>query len=261
MGRRSSSQPLAIWTNGELVGRWTPATRRPMELRYEDGWLASSAARPLSLSLSLSLPLPLPLVGNEPLRGDRVEYFFDNLLPDSGTIRRRLAQRYSAGSEDTFDLLAAVGRDCVGAVQLLPADEAPTGFDRIEGEALDDEAVAALLRATVTTGSFASHGKDQDYRISIAGAQEKTALMRHAGQWMRPLGATPTTHIIKLPMGLVGNMQADMRTSVCNEWLCLKFMEARPARRQGPSRVRRPPRRPGAPGCQSLPSSALPLVR
>lgn len=110
------------------------------------------------------------------------------------TIRRRLAQRYSAGSEDTFDLLAAIGRDCVGAVQLLPADEVPTGFDRIEGEALDDEAVAAL--------------------------------MRHAGQWMRPLGATPTTHIIKLPMGLVGNMQADMRTSVCNEWLCLKFMEA-----------------------------------
>ncbi len=220
MGRRSSSQPLAIWTNGELVGHWTPATRRPMELRYEDGWLASSAARPLSLSL------PLPLVGNEPLRGDRVEYFFDNLLPDSSAIRRRLAQRYSAGSEDTFDLLAAIGRDCVGAVQLLPADEAPTGFDRIEGEALDDEAVAALLRATVTTGSFASHGKDRDFRISIAGAQEKTALLRHAGQWMRPLGATPTTHIIKLPMGLVGNMQADMRTSVCNEWLCLKFMEA-----------------------------------
>jgi len=45
---------------------------------------------------------------------------------------------------------------------------------------------------------------------------EKTALLRHKGQWLRPLGATPTTHIIKLPMGLVGNMQADMRTSVYN---------------------------------------------
>ena len=133
MARRSSSQPMAIWTNGELVGHWTPAMRRPMELRYEDSWLASRSARPLSLSL------PLPLVGNEPLRGDRVEYFFDNLLPDSATIRRRLAQRYSAGSEDTFDLLSAIGRDCVGAVQLLPVDEAPTGFDRIEGEVLDDE--------------------------------------------------------------------------------------------------------------------------
>ena len=220
MGRRSRNQPLAIWANGELVGRWTPATRRPMELRYEDSWLVSTSARPLSLSL------PLPLMGNEPLRGDRVESFFGNLLPDSGVIRMRLAQRFSAGSEDTFDLLAAIGRDCVGAVQLLPVDEEPTGFNSIEGEVLDDEGVAAVLRATVSSGSFAHHDKDHDFRLSIAGAQEKTALLRHEGRWLRPLGTTPTTHIIKLPLGLVGNMQADMRTSVYNEWLCLKFMEA-----------------------------------
>ena len=198
------------------MGHWTPASRRPMELRYDEGWLASRSARPLSLSL------PLPLVGNEPLRGDRVENFFDNLLPDSSAIRRRLAQRYSGGSEDTFDLLAAIGRDCVGAIQLLPVDEEPTGFDRIEGQVLDDEGVAAMLRTTVSNGSFAGQG--QDFRISIAGAQEKTALLRHEDNWLRPLGATPTTHIIKLPLGLVGNMQADMRTSVYNEWLCLTFM-------------------------------------
>ena len=191
-----------------------------MELRYEDSWLTSRSARPLSLSL------PLPLVGNEPLRGDHIEHFFANLLPDSGAIRRRLAQRYSSGSEDTFDLLAAIGRDCVGAVQLLPGDEPPTGFDRIEGEVMNDEAVAALLRSTVSNGQFAHQEKDRDFRISIAGAQEKTALLRHGEKWLRPLGATPTTHIIKLPLGLVGNMQADMRTSVYNEWLCLKFMEA-----------------------------------
>lgn len=220
MARRSRSQPLAVWTNGELVGRWTPTTRRPMELRYEDSWLTSRSARPLSLSL------PLPLVGNEPLRGAHIEHFFDNLLPDSGVIRRRLAQRYSSGSEDTFDLLSAIGRDCVGAVQLLPRDEPPTGFDRIEGEVLNDEAVAALLRSTVSNGQFAHQEKDRDFRISIAGAQEKTALLRHGEKWLQPLGATPTTHIVKLPLGLVGNMQADMRTSVYNEWLCLKFMEA-----------------------------------
>jgi serine/threonine-protein kinase HipA len=220
VARRSSSQPLAVWTNGELVGRWTPTTRRPMELRYEDSWLTSRSAR------SLSLSLPLPLVGNEPLRGAHIEHFFDNLLPDSGVIRRRLAQRYSSGSEDTFDLLTAIGRDCVGAVQLLPGDEPPTGFDRIEGEVLNDEAVAALLRSTVSNGQFAHQEKDRDFRISIAGAQEKTALLRHGEKWLQPLGATPTTHIIKLPLGLVGNMQADMRTSVYNEWLCLKFMEA-----------------------------------
>ncbi|MEY4710807.1 MAG: hypothetical protein RIS88_257 [Pseudomonadota bacterium] len=220
MGRRSSAQPLAIWANGELVAHWTPASRQPMALRYDDSWLASPSARPLSLSL------PLPLVGNEPLRGDRVEYFFDNLLPDSGTIRRRLAQRYAAGSDDTFDLLAAIGRDCVGAVQFLPADASPAGFDRIEGDILDEEAVAALLRATVASGGFAPQGKDSDFRVSIAGAQEKTALLLHDGKWLRPRGATPTTHIIKLPLGLAGNMQADMRTSLYNEWLCLRFMQA-----------------------------------
>lgn len=191
-----------------------------MELSYADSWLKSPLARPLSLSL------PLPLLGNEPLRGQLVENFFENLLPESSAVRRRLAQRYAAGSEDTFDLLAAIGRDCVGAVQLLGADEAPQGFDRIEGKPLDDEAVAALLRATVAGAPFGKRDQDQDFRISIAGAQEKTALLWHDGQWMRPLGATPTTHIVKLPLGLVGNMQADMRTSIYNEWLCLKLMGA-----------------------------------
>jgi serine/threonine-protein kinase HipA len=191
-----------------------------MELRYEDSWLSSRSARPLSLSL------PLPMVGNEPLRGQRVENFFDNLLPDSGAIRRRLALRYASGSENSFDLLAAIGRDCVGAVQLLPIDEPPTGFDRVEAEDMHSEAVAVLLRSTVSNGPFAHHDKARDFRISIAGAQEKTALLRQGDQWLRPLGATPTTHILKLPLGLVGNMQADMRTSVYNEWLCLKFMDA-----------------------------------
>ena len=94
------------------------------------------------------------------------------------------------------------------------------------GEPLDDEAVAALLRSTVTGPQFGKQEPEQHFRISIAGVQEKTALLQHQGRWMRPLGATPTTHIIKLPLGLVGNMQADMRTSVYNEWLCLKLMGA-----------------------------------
>ncbi|MET4577416.1 type II toxin-antitoxin system HipA family toxin [Ottowia thiooxydans] len=220
MGRRAHSRPLSIWTNGELVGHWTPAGSQPMRLAYADSWLKSSVARPLSLSL------PLPLLDNTPLRGELVENFFENLLPESSAIRKRLAQRYAAGSEGTFDLLAAIGRDCVGAVQLLDAQEEPKGFDRIDGEPLDDEAVAAVLRSAVTGAQFGKPEHEQDFRISIAGVQEKTALLRHQGQWMRPLGATPTTHIIKLPLGLVGNMQADMRTSVYNEWLCLKLMGA-----------------------------------
>lgn len=56
--------------------------------------------------------------------------------------------------------------------------------------------------------------------------QEKTALLRHDQQWIYPTGSTPTTHIFKLPLGLVWNMQADMRTSIENEWLCSKIAAA-----------------------------------
>jgi serine/threonine-protein kinase HipA len=65
---------------------------------------------------------------------------------------------------------------------------------------------------------------EEEFRISIAGAQEKTALLRHEGHWHLPLRATPTTHIFKLPLGLVGHVQADMHDSVENEWLCGRIM-------------------------------------
>jgi serine/threonine-protein kinase HipA len=45
---------------------------------------------------------------------------FDNLVPDSDQIRKRLATRTDADGIDAFSLLAAVGRDCVGALQFLP---------------------------------------------------------------------------------------------------------------------------------------------
>jgi serine/threonine-protein kinase HipA len=62
------------------------------------------------------------------------------------------------------------------------------------------------------------------FRLSIAGAQEKTALLRHSGRWCIPSGPTPTTHIFKLPLGLVGHMRVDMRHSVENEWLCMHLL-------------------------------------
>ena len=65
---------------------------------------------------------------------------------------------------------------------------------------------------------------EEDFRLSIAGAQEKTALLLHEGRWCAPHGATPTTHIFKLPLGLVGNLRADLHQSVELEWLCMEFV-------------------------------------
>ena len=204
--------------NGLPVGYWE-TTRQGERLGYFDAWLADEQSRPLSLSLPF-------LPGNAPYQGQIVTDYFDNLLPDNDAIRRRLAQRYQTGGMDPFRLLAKLGRDCVGAIQLLPEDETPSDVYEIQGEALDAAGVAQRLRHVTLTPTLGQQNDDADLRLSIAGAQEKTALLRHGEQWLLPHGSTPTTYIFKLPLGLVGHMQADMRTSVENEWLCSKIMAA-----------------------------------
>ncbi len=218
MGRRAHAQRLHLWLNGMPVAYWD-ASAGTSALTYFDAWIDDEAGRPLSLSM------PFKPQGGA-YRGPLVQNYFDNLLPDSEPIRRRMAQHFQTGGIAPYQLLAAAGRDCVGAIQLLPPGEVPTDLFTITGEALDEAGVARILRNTVAEAPFGHAGVEPDLRLSIAGAQEKTALLWHRGQWHRPTGSTPTTHILKLPMGLVGNMRADMRTSVENEWLCSQIMHA-----------------------------------
>ncbi len=220
MARRSRTQTLALWANGRHVGRWTVGARGDMALQYDAAWRASDVGRPLSLSLPFGL-------GNEALTGPAVAHYFDNLLPDSPAIRKRVAERFRTGSVEAFDLLGAIGRDCVGALQFLPEGAEPEGQDRVEGIEVDEAAIERHLLEVVTPGRFgAARDPDDDFRISLAGAQEKDAFLRWRGRWMKPRGATPTTHIFKLPLGLVGGRQADFSTSVDNEWLCLRLLAA-----------------------------------
>jgi len=213
---RRAQQRLAIWMNGIPVGYWEKK-RGEDRLQYFPEWIADEQGRPLSLSLPFT-------PGNQAHRGDVVRDYFDNLLPDSEGIRRRLAVRYQAESLDPFDMLTELGRDCVGAIQLLHEGEYPDALFSIRQRALSEKGVADMLRNTAS-GLPGRQGQDDDLRLSIAGAQEKTALLWHNEQWCLPEGNTPTTHIFKLPLGLVGNMRADMSTSVENEWICALIVE------------------------------------
>ncbi|MDO8543561.1 MAG: type II toxin-antitoxin system HipA family toxin [Opitutaceae bacterium] len=209
---------LILWMNGQQVGTWTQ-TRSTHVLQYDHEWVTSPDGRALSLSLPFT-------PGNVAHRGNVVAHFFDNLLPDTGAIRARIRAKFSTASTDAFDLLTAIGRDCIGAVQLLSEGEAPVGFDRIESEPLTDEGVEQAIAASLSGARVLGQPQAEDFRISLAGAQEKTALLFHRRKWCRPVGATPTTHILKLPLGLVGHLQMDMQDSAENEWLCSRVMQA-----------------------------------
>jgi serine/threonine-protein kinase HipA len=219
MGRRSRARALALWINGQRAGEWLIPSRGEPLLKYELAWTQSKEGRPLSLSLPFTLD-------NAPIKGRPVDLYFDNLLPDSDPIRQRLQARFKTDSRNAFDLLTAIGRDCVGAVQLLQPEDEPPDIEQILATPLTEQEVEATLKQTVAPAALGSTLVDDDFRISIAGAQEKTAFLYHDGRWCRPQGATPTSHIFKLPLGLVGGIQLDMTLSVENEWLCANVLKA-----------------------------------
>jgi serine/threonine-protein kinase HipA len=219
MGRRSHTRELGLWMNGIEVGTWSISPSAGDTLRYADAWTRSEQGRPISLSLPFT-------PGNAPHRGAKVAAYFENLLPDSKSIRERVARRFHTGSVEPFDLLTEIGRDCAGALQILQRGDAPLGVTTLESEPLTDARVAQVLRGAVTSGPPGLRHDEDDFRISIAGAQEKTALLRVDDQWCMPHGTTPTTHILKLPLGLAGGMRLDLSESVENEWLCSVILKA-----------------------------------
>jgi len=214
--RSTNRQSLNLWMNGQFVGTWS-INKGKHHLQYANEWVTSPHGRMVSLSLPFQ-------PGNQPISGEVVENFFDNLLPDNQDIRRRIQSNYHTRNVSAFELLNEIGRDCVGAIQLLPEGMEPTDWKQINARPLTEQKIEKHLNDATST-ALPSEEQDE-FRISIAGAQEKTALLWHNNQWNLPLGSTPTSHIMKLPLGLVGNMRADMSTSVENEWLCSMIMRA-----------------------------------
>lgn len=213
MARTRRHAPLRVFQNDRLVGQLLKEPGGAIEFRYDRDWLDRSTAFPVSLSLPLR---------EEPWRGEPVVAVFENLLPDSTALRRRVAEKVGAAGDDAYSLLAAIGRDCVGALQFV-ADDAvrPAAAAPLSGEALDDEGIEKLLKSLAQAPLGLS--RDDAFRISVAGAQEKTALLRLDDQWIKPRGTTPTTHLFKTQIGQLPN-GIDLSNSVENEFYCLRLL-------------------------------------
>jgi len=203
---------LTVAMNGTVVGMLYRNGKGAMSWQYAQTWLDTPGARVISQSLPLT-----------PRRqeGEAVYNFFSNLLPDSQAIISRMQTRFKIPTDHPFDLLASVGRDCVGAIQLYPENSEIPDVTKIHATPLSDTEIAALLEGY--RNAPLGMTDDQDFRISIAGAQEKTALLWHQGTWQRPTGSTPTSHIFKLPIGKIEQNNIDLSESCENEWLCLRL--------------------------------------
>lgn len=155
------------------------------------------AANDRALALSLSLPLT-----DEPYGDGATRAFFDNLLQERDGVLRTVMAREGLARDDVAGLLAHLGRDCPGAVSVLPRGAAPSkipGDLEKDYDPLTDAQMETIVRALHERTPLPEDVHDPS---PLSGVQSKIALTLltdgRFGEPKRGSGA-PTTHIIKAP--------------------------------------------------------------
>lgn|GEM_PF-182997 len=190
------------------IGRLSRGSTRALTFKYDPEYVGWDGARPLSLSL----PLRQQFYDDPFCRP-----FFENILPE-GNRRIDLFDRHRLAVDDVAGLLAVIGRDCPGAISVVPAGERPT---KVPGDIRTDyrpifpeqlaEDVEALIRGRIPRTPV---------RFSLAGVQSKLAVTVDPDHTDRFLEAAterhvPSTHLLKVA-------NRDLPSLVENEYLCMK---------------------------------------
>jgi serine/threonine-protein kinase HipA len=200
---------LVAWLHGTPVAVLTPAPEFRIRLEWREEGIARWGLG--SPALSVGMPVGSP-VSPRDMRGLD---FFENMLPE-GPALGRMAALAGVRPVDTYGILAAFGRDCAGAVMLLPDEEQPGA----EGRGGYTPVTSSDLRRVISELDVAPLGAapERGFRPSLAGFQRKALLGRAAdGTWQLPYGDAPSTWILK-PDG--------PHAMAANEATCLRLAAA-----------------------------------
>lgn len=174
---------LQVWLRDQHVATLATDRRGRMSLVFEPEIVSSfGEGTPL---LSVALP-----ASSKPSPRQVVEAWVEGLLPE-GEIRTALERLFNVKRGDSFGLLSELGRDCAGAVVIIPADQGRP--EHGEPIPMTEDDVRSALE------SLPQHplGADTEVRVSLGGLQSKLLLVRQKHGWARPAGGTPSTHILK----------------------------------------------------------------
>ncbi len=193
---------LEVWLNGTHVATLSE-NRRHMAMVY------TGEAHPIGAPLiSMAMPVSARRYSDRTARA-----FFRGLLPEA-EARRMLAYDFGLDESDDMGLLAALGKDCAGALVVQPKGEAPPAVvEASVKDAVDDAEIERRLRALPTHPL----GVDGHIRVSLAGVQSKLLLTRlEDGRWALPADGVVSTHILK-------PAHRDLPNSVANEAFCMNL--------------------------------------
>jgi serine/threonine-protein kinase HipA len=203
---------LNIYLNSTLVGN-LQSIEGGLRFSYDNTYVSSPNAHPISLSLPLSLQ-------PQPIR--QTERFFNGLLPE-GDERKKIARYLGVSSTSTAKMLAALAGDCVGNLTLL--DEGHS-INQLVVESGYEPLSDADFEAIVENSADAIARISTNNRMSIPGAQPKIGLFSETDiidstshRWFLPKGLTPSTHILKPSLTTFAH-------SALNEHICTMLAKA-----------------------------------
>lgn len=179
---------LVVWLYGTPVAVLLPGPEFRIHLEWRpEGIERWGLGNPV---LSVGLPIGTP-TGPRDLRGLD---FFENMLPEGPTLAR-MAALAGVRPVNTYGILKAFGRDCAGAIVLLPDGEQPGGNGGGYTPMTPGDLRRVISRLDMAPLAAAP---ERGFRPSLAGFQRKALLGRAAdGSWQRPYGDAPSTWILK----------------------------------------------------------------
>src|SRR5690242_14617844 len=181
------ARTLDVYLHDDLVGRLVQDDAGDITFRYEQAWLELPRAVPLSHSL----PLRKQRFRRKECRG-----FFGGILPEQA-VREMVARNLGISARNDYAMLERIGGECAGAVTFVPKGQAlpgrSSGYRKLSGHEL-----AAILKELPKRPLLAG---EKGIRLSLAGAQDKVAVRIEAGEVCLPMGAEPSTHILKPAAG------------------------------------------------------------
>lgn len=171
----SAGPGMSVRVSGHLVGSLVRDRDGGVRFRPDPAWLEGGQHPPLGLSF-LQNPRPPVLRGWLPA-------WFENLLPEPGSaLRTWLCQRYNHRQTDSVALLAQLGRDLPGAVEVLGClDPEPPAESELDAEVAIDPPDAGR------------------FRFSLAGMQLKLSMILSGERFSFPARGEDGRWIVKLP--------------------------------------------------------------
>jgi serine/threonine-protein kinase HipA len=196
---------LDVYLHGKLVGGLFQTGEHGYRLAYRPETVEEVGAGEVLLSSSLP-------VREEPFGADASRAYVEGLLPQ-GQRRHAIAAELGLDPDDGYGLIAALGRDCPGAVVFLGQDEDHEPSDAGPLAWLSDDELEQLLQPRPVGLADGSHGRGMHF--TLPGERHKLALVRdeEGGRWALPRPDAPSTHILKPE-------SAECRGLVANEMTC-----------------------------------------